>query len=113
MRQKSPKLYEGMYILNSALTDDARKTAYDKIVNDITTRGGKVVKSHDMGRKRLAYQINGHREGHYYVIYFELTPEHIAELRSEYRLMEDLVRHMVITTPHVMEKIEFKQLVEE
>lgn len=112
MDHKEQNLYEGMYIISSTLSDDARQKAFDKIQNGITSRNGKVVKVHDQGRKRLAYEIEGHREGHYYLIYFEVGPEAISDLWKEYHLNEDLVRFVTLRTERVREKIEFKALVE-
>lgn len=103
-------LYEGMYIISATLSDDARNKALDRITKGITERGGEVVKLHDQGRKRLSFQIDGHKEGHYYVIYFDLPTQGINELWREYHLNEDLLRFLTLRTEQVMEKIEFKAL---
>lgn len=103
-------LYEGMYVISATLSDDARNKALDKIQGGITAHGGEIVKLHDQGRRRLAYQINGHREGYYYLLYFKVAPEAITEMWHEYHLNEDLVRFMTLRTEKVMEKIEFKPL---
>jgi len=110
MREHQPNLYEGMYVISATLSDDARNKALQKIQAGITQRGGEILKIHDEGRRRLAYQIDGHREGHYYVIYFNLIPSGIAELWQEYHLNEDLVRFITLRTEKVAEKIEFKAL---
>lgn len=106
-------LYEGMYIISSTLSDDARQKAFDKIQNGITERGGKIHKVHEQGRRRLAYEIEGHREGHYYLVYFDVIPEAIADLWKEYHLNEDLIRFLTLRTDKVCEKIEFKTLAEQ
>lgn len=112
MQKEKKHLYEGMYILSATLSDDARNKALDRIQNGFISRGGQTLKIHSQGRKRLAYEIEGHREGYYYVIYFEVKPEAINEMWQEYHLNEDLVRFMTLRTEAVMEKIEFKSLVE-
>lgn len=106
--QKRTHLYEGMFIISATLSDDARHKAIDKIQKGIVDRGGKILKIHDQGKKRLAYKINNHREGYYYLIYFEAPTTAIAEMWREYRLNEDLIRFMTLTTDKVMEKVEFK-----
>ena len=111
--KKQSNLYEGMYILSATLSDDARQKGLDKIQASITSRGGEILKVHPRGRQKLAYEIKGHREGYYFVIYFTANPTSIAELWQEYHLNEDLVRFMTLTTDKVMEKIEFKPLVEQ
>lgn len=113
MSHKNKNLYEGMYIISATLSDDARHKALDRIQKGITERGGEVVKIHDQGRRRLAYEIDGHREGHYFVVYFNVQPEAVEELWQEYHLNEDLVRFITLRADKVLEKIEFKPLLEE
>ena len=112
-QQTKQNLYEGMYIISSTLSDDARQKAFDRIKNGITERGGKIHKVHEQGRRRLAYEIEGHREGHYYLMYFDVAPEAIADLWKEYHLNEDLVRFVTLRADKVLEKIEFKALAEQ
>jgi small subunit ribosomal protein S6 len=112
MKQQKEQLYEGMYILSAHLSDDARGKAFDKIKEKILSRGGKILKIHDQGRRRLAYDINRHREGYYYLVYFTLPAEHIEELWEEYRRNEDLLRFLTIKAEKVLEELKFKQLPE-
>lgn len=114
MSQKERKnLYEGMYIISAKLSDDARNKALEKIKTGITSRGGEVLKIHDQGRRRLAYEIEGHREGHYYILYFDAPSQAIDEMWGEYHLSEDLVRFITLRAEKVMEKIEFQPLEEQ
>jgi small subunit ribosomal protein S6 len=112
MSTNDQNLYEGMYIIKATLGDDARHKALEKIKNGITNRKGEIVKVHEQGRRRLAYDIDGQREGHYYLFYFNIAPAAIAELWQEYHLNEDLIRFITLRAEKVMEKIEFKVLEE-
>lgn len=113
MTQKREHLYEGMYIISATLSDDARHKALDRIQTGIKNRGGEIKKIHEQGRRRLAYEIDGHREGYYYIVYFTAPPSAVDELWQEYHLNEDLIRFITLRTDKVMDKIEFKQLVEQ
>jgi small subunit ribosomal protein S6 len=113
MSQHSQNLYEGMYVISATLSDDARNKALERIKTGITSRGGEIKKIHEQGRRRLAYEIDGHREGYYYIIYFHALSSSISELWHEYHLNEDLVRFLTLRTDKVMEKIEFKPLIEQ
>jgi small subunit ribosomal protein S6 len=106
-------LYEGMYIISATLSDEARKRAFEGIKAQIAENGGELLKEHELGRRKLAYEIDGHREGYYYVLYFNAPSEAIAELWREYHLNEDLVRFMTLRTEEVMEEIKFKSLAEQ
>lgn len=112
MKQENKHLYEGMYILSATLSDDARQKALEKIEQGIVSRGGQVLKVHPQGRKRLAYQIDTHKEGYFYVLYFEVVPSAIADMWREYHLNEDLIRFMTMRADRVVEEITFKPLVE-
>lgn len=112
MTRNKKNLYEGMYVISASLSDDARSKALDRIKESIVKHGGEVLQTHDWGRRRLAYEINGHREGFYTILYFEVAPSAIAEMWHEYHLNEDLVRFITLTADKVVEKIEFKILQE-
>lgn len=113
MTQNKSNLYEGMYIISAKLSDDARSKALDKIKHGIESHGGEIHIVHDWGRRRLAYEIDGHREGHYYIMYFNVKPSAIIELWQEGQLNEDLVRLLTLRADKIKEKIEFKTLIEE
>ena len=113
MPKERKQLYEGMYILSTTLSDEARQKALEKITAGITDRGGVMEKLHDQGRRKLAYEINGRREGHYYVLYFTAPSTIMKDLWRDYHLNEDLVRFITLRAEEVVDKIEFKPLLEE
>ncbi|MCI5052561.1 MAG: 30S ribosomal protein S6 [Simkaniaceae bacterium] len=105
-------LFEGMYILSATLSEDARNKALERITEGITSRGGVVHKIHEQGRRKLAYQIRGKKEGFYYVLYFEAPPEEMKKMWREYHLNEDLLRFITLRAEEVVEEIKFKSLAE-
>jgi len=111
MAKKERKgLYEGMYILSATLSDESRKKAFDKITDGITQKGGEIHKLHEQGRKKLAYPIDGKREGYYYVVYFSVPTQEVLELWKEYHLHEDLIRFMTMRTEKVLDSLEFQPI---
>jgi small subunit ribosomal protein S6 len=104
------RLYEGMYIINATLSEESRKKALEKIVKGIEEKDGEVHKVHDQGRQKLAYMIDGKREGYYYLLYFTAPSSVINELWQEYHLHEDLIRFMTMQTEKVLDKLEFKPI---
>ncbi len=110
MTKVREQLYEGMYILSAALSDEARGKAIDKLQAQIGEKGGEVKKVVDWGRRRLAYEMEGKREGHYFIFYFTSPTSAIDELWRDYHLNEDLIRWMTTTAEEVRETIEFKPL---
>lgn len=113
MSKQTQHLYEGMYILSATLSDDARQKALEKIISGITERGGEVRKLFEQGRRKLAYEINGKREGFYFVLYFTVPPANMADMWRDYHLNEDLIRFLTLSTEEVPEKLEFKSIVQQ
>ena len=89
-------LYEGMYILNATLSEDARKKSLEKLTSGITACGGEIRRVQDQGRRKLAYEIDGKREGYYVVLYFTAPTPAIKTLWHDYRLDEDLLRFLTM-----------------
>lgn len=113
-REKEIKVhqYEGMFVLGANLSDEAKERIIDSIKLGITSRGGQILKEHNLGRKRLAYKIGKNSEGSYYLYYFEVDSSLIKDMWREYKLLEEegLLRFMTLRQEKIMEKVEFPQL---
>jgi small subunit ribosomal protein S6 len=87
--------YELMLVLRPDLPDDKVQAALERTARAIAAGGGQIVKQAPWGRRRLAYPIDHHREGSYYVILFEAPPTAIAELERGLLISEEVLRHLV------------------
>ena len=114
MKEAKTHLYEGMYIVRPTLSDEAKEKALKKVTSLIESLGGKHEKTIDWGRKKLAYEIKGSREGSFNLIYFSLPSTSIDELIRENHLNEDLLRYMHIQIDQVPEsdEVTFKSIVQ-
>ncbi len=112
VKKERVPLYEGMYILNATLSEDARQKALDKITSGVSKRGGEIHKIFDQGRRKLAYEVNKRREGYYFVIYFSVPTSAMAEMWRDYHLHEDLIRFLTLRVESVPERLEFAPLPE-
>lgn len=110
MKKAKENLYEGMYIFNAGLNEKDREKFLAKIKDGITGKGGKIHKVHEMGKKKLAYEIKGKQEGFYYLLYFSLNSQEILPLWREYFLDENILRFVTLRTESVKDKLEFKSL---
>jgi small subunit ribosomal protein S6 len=87
--------YELMLVLRPDLPDDKVQAALERTARAIAAGGGQIVKQAPWGRRRLAYPIDHHREGSYYVILFEAPPTAIVELERGLLISEEVLRHLV------------------
>lgn len=83
------KTYEMIYVLDTALADEAKEAFGKKLEDVVTSKGGSVVSVDKWGVKKLAYPINYKTEGEYVLLTFEADGtvckelERIADLSSE------------------------------
>ena len=87
--------YELMLVLRPDLPDDKVQASLERTARAIGAGGGQIVKQAPWGRRRLAYPIDHHREGSYYVILFEAPATAIAELERGLLISEEVLRHLV------------------
>ena len=88
--------YELAVVLNARLDDEERAAALEKVQGSITRFGGTVTNVDDWGKKRLAYEIQKSREAYYYFIQFEGDSECPNEVETQIRIMEPVVRYLVV-----------------
>jgi small subunit ribosomal protein S6 len=89
-------VYEGMFILDSnRYSRDA--SAVSGQVNDLVRKhGGEVLASRLWEERRLAYPIDGHRKGTYWLAYFRIDSAQITKINRECQLSDTILRSLVL-----------------
>ena len=88
--------YELVFIVSPEVPDENVGTIIERVSDFITSRGGTVTKVDPWGRRKLAYPIDGHREGNYVLLQFRLDPRLTGELDTSLRISEDIIRHLLV-----------------
>lgn len=91
------KWYENVIILHPDLGEEEVTEHLQRIEGIIARIGGEVKRVERWGKKRLAYPINKQRYGHYILMHLYLNPSQVAELKRHYKLLDVLLRHLIIT----------------
>ncbi len=86
------KQYEGVFILNPTLGEDAIKQNLSKIEEILKKQGGNISNSITWGKRRLPYPVKHHAEGYFVIFDFVLPPEKVAVAQAAFRLNEELLR---------------------
>ena len=87
--------YESVIIINPNCTDEAVKALEERFTG-LINENGKVESVENMGKKKLAYEIKKNTEATYMLFNFEAKPESIAELERNYRIMDDILKFIVV-----------------
>lgn len=88
-------LYESMFILDPTLTEEGVEEELERVRKAVSSGGGEVEALNVWGRRELAYEIGGHEEGIYALLYFR-GAEAVPELKREMALAAGIIRHMVV-----------------
>ncbi len=87
--------YESVIIINPKVDEEAVKALIAKFT-DLINSDGKLEKADELGKRKLAYEIDKNKEGYYVVFYFEANPNLIAELERNYRIVDTVIKFMTV-----------------
>ena len=88
--------YETIFIANPDLEDEVIESLGEQILETINSNQGEVVQSESWGTKKLAYEIDGHKAGHYTIINFKGEAETVDELERVYGINDQIIRFMIL-----------------
>ena len=89
-------IYEGLFILNSNRYGRDPEGVAGSIQSLIEKQDGTVLVSRLWEERRLAYPIDGQRKGTYWLTYFRMDGEKIADLNQQANRDDNFLRHLVI-----------------
>lgn len=88
--------YEILFIVRPDLEEKAIKDTFKKFEKVLVDKKAKVLSSKELGQKELAYEINKHKTGYYFLINVEADSNAINEFDRVATLSEDIIRHIAI-----------------
>lgn len=89
-------VYEGMFILDANQYGRDPEGVSGQVTALIQEAGGEILVSRFWEERRLAYPINGHRKGSYWLTYFRVNSLKLAEIKSRCQLNETIVRTLFL-----------------
>jgi len=88
--------YELAVIVSARLDEEGQKAELDRVSDLVTRFGGNIEKVDNWGRRKLAYPIAKQTDGVYSFITFASEGGAPAEVESRLRIMENVLRFLVI-----------------
>lgn len=89
-------VYEGMFLLDSNRYARDPNGVSSEIAQIVEKCGGEILVSRLWSDQRLAYPINGHRKGIYWLTYFKLDSLKQTQLNRACQLNESIMRSLVL-----------------
>ncbi len=88
--------YEMTVVVSAKIEDDERAAVIEKCKKYVTRFGGNVTNVDEWGKKKLAYEVQKMKEAFYYFIQFEAEATAPAEIESRVRIMDNVVRYLIV-----------------
>ena len=92
----SERQYELVYILPPDSTDEQVAELHTQVEGVVSRLNGRLDKTDNWGRRKLAYEIGHHSEGVYVLQVISGTGELMKELDRRLKVMDQVVRHMIV-----------------
>ncbi len=91
---KSTEKYECMYVLNPNLTEEETAAIVEKF-KALVEANGTLDEMEEMGKRKLAYEINYLTEGYYVLVKFTSGPDFPAELDRVLGITDGVIRSLI------------------
>ena len=89
-------VYECMFIFNANAYARNPTGAANSVEEMVKSVGGELLASRLWNEQKLAYPINGHRKGAYWLTYFRIEPSKMAKFNRSCQLNDTVLRHLAI-----------------
>ena len=91
---KTSEKYEVMYIINPNLSEEETAAIVERF-KTLVEQNGTLDEMEEMGKRKLAYEINYLSEGYYVLIKFTSAPEFPAELDRILGITDGVIRSLI------------------
>lgn len=95
--------YELMIVIQGQIPEDLAKEVSGKVKKIIEDFKAKDLKEDFWGRRRLAYEMNHQEHGYYDVFSFKIDGEKVEKLESEMRLINEIIRSLIVKKEDIIE----------
>ena len=95
---KTTEKYELMYIINPNLSEEETAAVVEKF-KALVEQTGTLEEMEEMGKRKLAYEINYISEGYYVLVKFTSGPDFPAELDRVLGITDGILRSLLTRRP--------------
>ena len=95
---KTTEKYELMYIINPNLSEEETAADVEKF-KALVEQNGTLEEMEEMGKRKLAYEINYISEGYYVLVKFTSGPDFPAELDRVLGITDGILRSLITRRP--------------
>ncbi len=94
-----------MFVLQPDLTEEEREKWIGQSEQWVSGSGGEVVGVERMGTRKLAYRVEGHREGFYVLLQFKGEGELVKQIERRLKVIEPVLKYLSVRIDETNKKI--------
>ena len=98
--------YETIIIIDPNIEAEDVEGIVDEVQNLISGSGGEEIKVDKWGKRRLAYEVMGNRDGIYVLINYTAESEFVRRLARYCGLTEQIIKYMTVRAEVLPEPVE-------
>lgn len=93
----TPNYYETLYVTRPDLNEEDLAKIQQKLQGSISNNEGEIIKADKWADRELAYEIQDHKRGIYYILVFKALPEASKEVEKHLQFYRtDVLRFMTL-----------------
>jgi small subunit ribosomal protein S6 len=98
--------YEIMFIVNPNAAEEEIDKINTQVEGIVTSGGGTVDKVEKMGKRRLAYEVDRHREGYYVLFVITANGDIVKECERRLRVMDAVIKYITVRTDEEVRRLD-------
>lgn len=103
--------YELMFIVRPDTSEEDLDKLIAQMEGVVSGAGGKIEKTDKMGRRRLAYRVQGFQDGHYVLFTLEGSGDTVKEFERRLRVTDAVIKFLAVRIDEEQKRIDkVKQL---
>jgi small subunit ribosomal protein S6 len=100
------RIYENLFIVKPDATEEEIDGLVDQMSKHVTNAGGTIDKVDKWGKRRLAYKIDKHREGHYILMQFNAEPTVVKEFERRLRVQDAVIKFLTVRIDETLKRLD-------
>ncbi len=91
--------YEILYIVRPDVEETDLPDVTKRVETLIESLEGNIQNTNVWGKRRLAYEVDHLKEGHYVLTDFQIEPARVPEMEATLKISDTVFRHLIVRKP--------------
>jgi small subunit ribosomal protein S6 len=98
--------YELIFIVRPDTTEEDLDKLIAQMEGVVSGAGGRIEKTEKMGRRRLAYRVQGFQDGHYVLFTLEGSGDTVREFERRLRVTDTVIKFLAVRVDEEQKRID-------